>query len=182
LTEETLKYLRRLQGATMPTAPGTVLMPDETAELRASGSPGTPVELKLEVENRQRVHCVVTPMLSPLTETSGVTWFPAAEPSPETILLAPEETAQLVISLPLPATIPAGVYRGALILQGFRAGTITVTVLVTDDTTDKATTSKRPPTKNKDKAGDVEGSTGSSSKKKAGSKTKGRRKGAVKTR
>lgn len=184
LTEETLKYLRRLQDAAMPTAPGTVLMPGEVAELQASGSPGTAVELKLEVENRQRVYCVVTPMLSQLVEASGITWFPAVEPSPETILLAPEEVATLVISLPLPDDIPAGVYRGALLLQGFRAGAITVTVSVANDMDEEAATHAQPPstTINKDKARGIGNSSRSSSKKKASSRAKKGRRGSAKTR
>lgn len=132
LTEETLRYLRRLQGAAAPAVPGTVLMPDTTLELNASGSPGTSIELELEVENRQRVYCVVTPMLSPLVDTSGVTWFPAAEALPPSLLLVPAEVATLIIKLPLPTNIPPGAYRGALLLQGFREGTIAVAITVTN--------------------------------------------------
>ena len=125
-----MRYLRRLQGAAAPVAPGTVLMPDGAAELRASGTRGTVVELRLEVENRQRVHCMVTPMLSPLVDASGVTWFPAAEPTPASVLLAPEEVAGLAIALPVPDGLPAGTYRGALLLQGFLEGAINVVVTV----------------------------------------------------
>jgi hypothetical protein len=88
--------------------------------------------LQLEVENRQRVHSVVTPLLSPLVDTSGVTWFPAAEATPPALLLAPEEVAQLAIHLPLPTNIPPGAYRGALLLQGFREGAVAVIITVTD--------------------------------------------------
>lgn len=128
LAEETLRYLRRLQGAAAPAVPGTVLLPEGDVELKASGAPGTAVELRLEVENRQRVHCVVTPMLSPLVAASGVTWFPAASPEPASTLLAPAETRELTIALPLPAELPAGAYRGALILQGFRDGALPVVI------------------------------------------------------
>ena len=130
LTEETLNHLRRLQGATMPVAPATVLMPGGDSELRATGSAGTTTELKLELENRQRVHCVVTPMLSPLVETSGVTWFPTTASS--VLLIAPDEIAQANIPLELPAEIPAGVYRGALLLHGFHAGALAVVIEVTN--------------------------------------------------
>ena len=129
LTEETLNHLRRLQGATMPVAPATVLMPGGDSELRATGGSGATTELKLELENRQRVHCVVTPMLSPLVEPSGVTWFPSTAPS--VLLIAPDEIAQANITLELPAEIPAGVYRGALLLHGFHAGAVAVVVEVT---------------------------------------------------
>jgi hypothetical protein len=141
LTEETLNHLRRLQGATMPVAPATVLMPGGDSELRATGSPGTTTELKLELENRQRVHCVVTPMLSPLVETSGVTWFPTTAPS--VLLIAPDEIAQANIALELPAEIPAGVYRGALLLHGFHAGAVAVVIEVSN----KASASQAAPAK-----------------------------------
>ena len=128
LAEETLRYLRRLQGASAPAAPGTVLMPGSTVELLAEGRPGETVELALEVENRQRAHSVVTPMLSPMASASGATWFPAADPSPAFMLLAPEEVATLTIRLALPDNLPVSVYRGALLLQGFREGAITVVI------------------------------------------------------
>jgi len=146
LTEETLNHLRRLQGATMPVAPATVLMPGGDAELRAAGSPGTTAELRLELDNRQRVHCVVTPMLSPLVEASGVTWFPSTVPS--VLLLAPDEVAQANIPLKLPEEIPVGLYRGALLLHGFHAGAIAVVIEVTS----KATIDTAPKTGKKVRA------------------------------
>lgn len=136
LAEEALKYLHRLQGTAMPAAPGTVMLPgSDAAGLRASGRPGEKVELRLEVENRQRVHCSLAPMITPLVEASGVTWFPAAEPSPVVALVAPDEVTPLVISLPLPPKLPAGTYNGALLLQGFREGAIPLTVVVNDKKT-----------------------------------------------
>jgi hypothetical protein len=130
LTEETLRYLRRLQGASAPATPSTVLLPGQSIELRASGSPNSAVVLTLEIENRQRMHCLVTPMLSPLVAASGVTWFPESEPSPASLLLAPEEIAPLSIELRLPTNLPPDVYRGALLLQGYRQGSIAVTIEV----------------------------------------------------
>jgi hypothetical protein len=177
LADDTLKYLRRLQGAGMPTAPGTVLMPGGLSDLRTSGSAGNSAELKFEIENRQRVYCMVTPMLSPLVETSGVTWFPAVEPSSATILLAPEEIAPVVIGLLLPTDIPSGVYRGALLLEGFRAGAIAVTVEVTSETNPKAATRKQSSAKTtKAKTNKRDSSTRLSAKKSAAPKArKGRR-------
>jgi len=128
LAEETLRYLRRLQGASAPATPGTVLMPGSTVELQATGRPGETVVLTLEVENRQRAHSVVTPMLSPMASAYGATWFPAADPSPASLLLAPEEISTLTIRLALPDNLPVSVYRGALLLQGFREGAITVVI------------------------------------------------------
>lgn len=132
LTEETLKYLRRLQGAVAPAVPGTVLMPGSRIELDASGNPGTSVELKLEIENRQRLHCVVTPMFTPLVGASGVTWFPAADSLPPLLLLAPEEIVPMAVKLPLPANIPPGIYRGALLLLGLQDGTVPVAITAND--------------------------------------------------
>lgn len=130
LAEETLKYLRSIQGAAAPASPGTVLLTDGDAALEASGAPGASVLLSLEIENRQRVHCVVTPLLSPLVESSGTTWFPAAEPEPASSLLAPGEVRELALRVPLPAALPRGTYRGALILQGFREGGVPVSISV----------------------------------------------------
>jgi hypothetical protein len=132
LAEEALRYLRRLQGAGTPATPGTVLVPDGADELKASGVPGSELSLGVDVENRQRVHCLVTPALTPLVEADGTTWFPAAEPSPASALVAPGEVKTLAVALQIPARLPAGTYRGALFLQGFRDGGIAVSVSVAE--------------------------------------------------
>jgi hypothetical protein len=130
LAEETIRYLRRLQGAGMPAAPGTVVHPNEAGELHASGHPGDVVTLDLEVENRQRVHSMVTPLIEPLVDASGVTWFPELEPPPGSHLVPPGEVRQLVMPVRVPAELPPGTYRGALVLQGFRDGAVPVAVEV----------------------------------------------------
>ena len=140
LADETLRYLRRLQGAFAPAAPGTVVRPDGDGELRAAGRPGQRVTLRLEAENRQRVHCLVTPMLTPLVARTGTTWFPAADPSPAATLLAPGEVGAVTVELVLPTELPADVYKGALVLQGFREGGVPVTI----DASDGAPAQKRP--------------------------------------
>lgn len=132
LTEETLKYLRRLQGATAPAVPGTVVMPATDAKLQASGKAGTSVEIRVEVENRQRVHCIVTPFLSTMVDASGVTWFPVAEVLPPSLLLAPAEVATITVKLSLPTNLPLGSYHGALLMQGSQEGSISVVVTVID--------------------------------------------------
>ncbi len=129
LADETLRYLRRLQGTLGPAAPGTVLSPGPGGGLRAAGTPGETVTLSLELENLQRVHCVVSPQLTPLVSAEGATWFPAAEVAAHR-LVAPGETAALTVALPLPDALPAGRYRGALVLQGFRDGAVAVEVAV----------------------------------------------------
>jgi hypothetical protein len=130
LAQETISYLRRLQGAAAPAAPGTVVMPDPDGTLEAGGRAGGSTRFELEVENRQRVHCMVTPVLGSLVSASGVTWTPEAEIVPLSLLVAPEQVVQLAVSVALPPELPAGAYRGSLILQGFREGGVPVLVTV----------------------------------------------------
>src|SRR5260370_25727989 len=130
LVEETTRYLRRLQGIFEPRAPGTVPRPDGEALVSVPSMAGETVDLNVEVENRQRVHTMVTPSVTPLVESNGTTFFPAAEFSPPSRLLAPEEVVKLTILLPLPAELAPGTYRGMLILQGFREGGVPLVVEV----------------------------------------------------
>lgn len=130
LAEETLRYLRRLQGAVVPAAPGTFVRPDGAAELRAAGAPGARVELALEVENLQRVHCMLAPQLTPLVSDAGVTWFPETEVGAASRLLAPGAVERVAVALAVPAELPPGEYRGALVLQGFRSSSLPVHVTV----------------------------------------------------
>jgi hypothetical protein len=130
LVEETTRYLRRLQGVFEPRAPGTVLQPGNETLRSAPAAAGETVELTVEVENRQRVHTMVTPSVTPLVEPDGTTFFPAAEFSPPARLLAPEEVALLTLRLHLPTELTPGTYRGMLILQGFRDGAVPIAVEV----------------------------------------------------
>jgi hypothetical protein len=130
LADETLRYLRRLQGAAAPASPGTVMIPGGVSDLKGAGAPGSPVELKLEVENLQRVHCTASPTLSPLVSASGITWFPESESTPVTMLVAPGATAELRLRVAIPAQLPPGVYRGCLMLHGFRDGALPVVIEV----------------------------------------------------
>jgi len=133
LAEETTRYLRRLQAMLSPAAPGTVVRSDGAECLSASGPAGSTVTLRVEVENRQASHCMVTPMLSVLADDGGTTWFPDAELVPASALLAPNEKRTLEVRLPLPEDVPPGSFRGVLVLLGFRAGGIPVLVEVTQD-------------------------------------------------
>jgi hypothetical protein len=47
------------------------------------------------------------------------------------LLLAPEQIDTIRMQLPLPSGIPDGVFRGALLLQGFRENAILVAITVT---------------------------------------------------
>ncbi len=130
MAEETMRYLRRLQGVLEPHAPGTVVRPGDDV-LTASGAAGGRVGLVLHVENCQRVHTTVTPALTPLVATDGTTWFPDAEVTPPTRLIAPDEVVEVTLDLALPDALAPGTYRGVLVLRGFRAGDVPVSVEVT---------------------------------------------------
>lgn len=145
LAEETLRYLRRLQGAVVPSAPGTVVVPAADSALETSGAPGTTAELSLEIENLQRVHCLVTPQLTPLVGTSGVTWFPAVESATASKLVAPSAVQEIRLAFAIPSELPAGDYRGALVLQGFRQNALSVLVHIGSEARQRSRTGARPP-------------------------------------
>lgn len=126
LSEEVLRYLRRLQGVLEPHAPGTVVQPEGDATLAGSVRPGTTLTLSVEVENRQRVHTVLTPALTPLVANTGVAWFPSASATPPYGFIAPAETVSLTVSVAAPDGLPPGQYRGLLVLRGFGAGGLPV--------------------------------------------------------
>lgn len=130
LADETFRYLRRLHGTLAPGSPGTVVSPREGLLVEGAGAPGARVELGIDIENVQRVHCVVSPQLTPLVGRSGTTWFPACEPAQQTVLVAPAKSERISLIIPVPPALPPDEYRGALLLQGFRDGAIAVRVLV----------------------------------------------------
>lgn len=131
LTDETLRYLRRLQGVLEPHAPGTVVQPEGDATLSGSVQPGETLTLSVDVENRQRVHTVVTPLLTPLVADSGTTWFPVSTAKPAYGFVAPDETLPLTVSVSTPTDVPPGRYRGLLVLRGFGNGGLPVVIDVT---------------------------------------------------
>jgi hypothetical protein len=171
LAEETLRYLRRLQGAVVPAAPGTVVVPDADSEMRTAASPGASATLTLEIENLQRVHCMVSPQLTPLVSASGVTWFPSVENATASKLIAPNTVEPLPITFGVPAELPAGEYRGALVLQGFRSNSLAVVVTVGD--------AKAPETSMA--SGTAAKKTKAAAKKAAAKKTGAKKTGAKKT-
>ena len=120
LADETLRYLRSIRGLFGPATPGTFVEADSATVVQGSSAPGGTLELALEVENRQAVHCVVTPALSSLCSESGTTWFPDVADAPASTLVAPGEEAELTLYVPVPGNLPVGTYRGALFLQGMR--------------------------------------------------------------
>ena len=138
LTEETLNYLRKLQGVLGPAAPGTVLVPEPDDALAESARPGDHVQLKLEVTNDQPVHCVVSPALTVLVSEAGVTWFPAAQTQPAYLLIPPGCTEAAAIELAVPAELPVGAYRGMVLLHG-SPHELPVAITIDDVTPEPAT-------------------------------------------
>jgi hypothetical protein len=131
LTDELLRYLRGLQATLAPVTPGTVVRAAAGLTLRAAAAPGATAELGLVLENVQRVHCLATVALSPLVASDGTTWYPQTRPPFISKLVAPDETAALSVPVQVPDDMPAGTYRGALHLQGFRGGALPVELTVT---------------------------------------------------
>ena len=130
LADETFRYLRRLHGTLAPGSPGTVVRPREGLLVEGAGPPGARLTIGVDIENVQRVHCVVSPQLTSLVGRSGTTWFPACEPPQQTLLVAPGRSERIAIVIPVPDALPPDEYRGAMLLQGFRDGAIAVRVVV----------------------------------------------------
>ena len=130
LSQATMNYLRQLQGIVGPVTPGTVVQRLETAALALSLAPGTRQSTEVRVENRQRVHAMVTPMLSPLVSDTGDTWFAEAGFDPPTALLATDETASFTLTMAAPEGMPVGIYRGAILIYGCTDGVVPLEVTV----------------------------------------------------
>lgn len=130
LASETLRYLRQLQGLVGPTVPGTLVLPDPGLELQAEVRPGAKLAIEVVLENRQRVHTLVSSSLSPLVSDRGVTWFVEAEVEPASVLLASGDSRTLTLAIATPEDVPVGIYRGALLLHGFERGALPVRITV----------------------------------------------------
>lgn len=154
LTEETLSYLRRIQGTLSPKVPGTVVEPGEVETLEARGRPGGTARLKVEIENTQPSHTVATPQLTPLTTQTGRMWFAGMEAA--STLVGPGEVKTLKLSIPVPDEVKPGVYRGGLMLIGFRQGAVPLTVRIQEDAPQKPEAGKKGSAQKK-KAGDAGG-------------------------
>lgn len=143
LTDETLRYLRRLQGALAPITPGTVLLPENGSNLDARASPGGSFELTVDIHNYQRVHSVAAPSLDPLVSASGTTWYPAADFTPEFSLVPPDESVKFVVRVSVPETLPSATYVGALTFRGFRQSAFRISVNVANAKTAAPSKKKR---------------------------------------
>lgn len=130
LSQATMNYLRQLQGLVGPVTPGTVVQPVDGLGLALTVTPGGQAKATLTAENRQRVHTLVTPMPTPLVSETGTTWFAQSDIQPPTALLASDETARFAVTLTAPATLPPGIYRGAVLIYGCADGVVPIEVAV----------------------------------------------------
>ena len=138
LSQATMNYLRQLQGLVGPVTPGTVVQSVKGGGITLKLAPGAKGEASVNVENRQRVHSLITPMLTPLVSDSGATWFVEAAFTPPTALLATDDTIDIALSLTAPKDVPLGVYRGAVLIYGCADGVIPFEVTVARATRAKA--------------------------------------------
>ncbi|WP_298918692.1 hypothetical protein [uncultured Roseobacter sp.] len=130
LSQATMNYLRQLQGIVGPVTPGTVVQQVDGHTVELSMAPGGKSSAKINVENRQRVHSMITPMITPLVSDVGATWFAQTAFSPPTALLATDETLDFTLSLSAPKEMPLGVYRGAVLIYGCSEGVVPLEVTV----------------------------------------------------
>ena len=138
LAEETLRYMRRIQASALPATPSTVVRADSDRPPRKAKA-GEPVTVVERVENRQRVHAIVTAALTPLVSGDGTIWFAQSEPA--TLIVPPGEHADLELHLNVPRDLPSGTYRGALVLAGFEGVAVPVAIVVASGS--KAATARR---------------------------------------
>jgi hypothetical protein len=130
LAQATTSYLRQLHGMIGPVVPGTMVDVVDGKGASATASPGRIARFEMEIENRQRVHTLVTPMLSPLVADSGTTWFPKVDISPTSQLLATDEKCTFDFAIQVPRGARVGVYRGACLLYGCAEGVVPLTVTI----------------------------------------------------
>ena len=132
MVDETLRYLRRVQGMFEPHSPGTVLRPDAPNTLAVTAPLGGRAQVQLDVENRQRVHTALAAVLTPLVGDDGTTWFVDADARPAFRLLAPAEQARVTVRLRVPGDVPPGLYRGLVTLRGLHPAGVPLVVTVTE--------------------------------------------------
>jgi hypothetical protein len=132
MVDETLRYLRRVQGMFEPHSPGTVLRPDTPDTLAVTVPLGGRASVQLDVENRQRVHTALAAVLTPLVGDDGTTWFVDADARPAFRLLAPAEQARVTVRLRVPEDVPPGLYRGLVTLRGLHPAGVPLEVTVTE--------------------------------------------------
>lgn len=139
LAEETLRYVRRIQASALPITPSTVVRADPNRPpLRCTAAESIVVTERLE--NRQRVHAIVTAALTPLVADDGTTWFAQTEPT--TAIVPPGEDGSVEFRFDVPAQLPAGTYRGALVLTGLEGVAVPIAIEVRSPARRKKNNSK----------------------------------------
>ncbi len=139
LSQATMQYLRQLQGIVGPVTPGTVVQQVEGATIDLKLRPGGQAKANVTVENRQRVHSMVTPMITPLVSDTGATWFAQTSFTPPTALLATDEVTDFALVLDAPSDMPVGIYRGAVLIYGCSDGVVPLEVTVAQPATRRKT-------------------------------------------
>ncbi len=160
LADETLRYMRSLNGLLGPSSPGTVLRSRDNLVIEGSAPPGDVLTLEVDIENGQEVHTFATPMLTSLSSADGTTWFPESIVTPPAALIAPGAVTGIDVRVLVPSDLPHGVYRGGLLLLGIRNGLVAVAVTIGAE--------RPPPTK-------PTGTTKATAKKAAAKKARGAR-------
>ncbi|NOD88204.1 MULTISPECIES: hypothetical protein [unclassified Ruegeria] len=140
LSQATMQYLRQLQGIVGPVTPGTVVHQVDGAGVALKLRPGGQANASVNVENRQRVHSMVTPMITPLVSDTGATWFAQTAFTPPTALLATDEVLDFALVLEAPKDMPLGVYRGAVLIYGCSDGVVPLEVTVAKQAAKRKTT------------------------------------------
>jgi hypothetical protein len=130
LAQATMDYLRQLQGMIGPVVPGTMVDVVDGQGTTTTAAPGSTARFSITIENRQRVHTLVTPMLSPLVADNGTTWFPRVDVAPSSQLLATDESCAFAFAVDVPKNARVGIYRGACLLYGCAEGVVPLTVTV----------------------------------------------------
>ncbi len=130
LLEETMKYVQKLRAPLAPSAPGTVLRPFEGLELEAEAEAGGEFVFSVSLENRQRAHTMVAPYVTCMLREDGTAWYPERLPPLGSVLIPPRGSEEVEVRLGVPAELPPGEYRGALILLGFRENAIPLRVVI----------------------------------------------------
>ncbi|WP_299402378.1 hypothetical protein [uncultured Roseobacter sp.] len=166
LSQATMQYLRQLQGIVGPVTPGTVVQQVDGATIELKMRPGAQAKATVTVENRQRVHSMVTPMITPLVSDTGATWFAQTAFTPPTALLATDEVMEFALVLDAPAEMPVGVFRGAVLIYGCSDGVVPLEVTVTKTTrAAPAAKKKAPAAAAKSKAASAKSKTATAAKK-----------------
>ncbi|MEL6890872.1 MAG: hypothetical protein AAFP84_04710 [Actinomycetota bacterium] len=113
--DELTSWLRDLLWALGPVAPGIQVTPCRIVTI--SGEVGAIAAGSVTVHNRQRSAVAARLSVTPLRGDSGHTWLPLTVDDVDVVVPAGEQrTAELAVFVP--PNLPAGVYRGGIVVLG----------------------------------------------------------------